>query len=141
MAMIVKTLIEEGKADVNVQDIDLKNTPLHFAAKRGHTETANALIEKGANPLLKNKNDKTSKNKDDETPIDLARINNHVNTAKTLEDAENRYTSDQYKNLMNATILSCSVPPDIVATIATALFVAGIVSVGILPKLQTPILD
>ncbi len=44
---MVKYLVEEKNADVNAKD-NYGNTPLHWAAGRGHLPVVRYLIEKGA---------------------------------------------------------------------------------------------
>lgn len=53
--------------DVNVL-CPRDNTPLHFAAAQGHLELVKYLVEKGANPALRNKSGRT--------PYDLAKRDN-----------------------------------------------------------------
>lgn len=54
---IVQLLVEEG-ANINYQDFvkhpDKTNTPLHYAALFGHLQITCFLLEKGADPTLKN---------------------------------------------------------------------------------------
>ena len=62
---LVRVLIEEFDADVNIRD-DMGYTALHSAAMTGNSELVSFLIENGA--------DKTamSTDEDQETPFDLA---------------------------------------------------------------------
>ena len=59
----MRILLDVGKANVNAKNND-SNTPLHWAASRGHIEAATLLIERGAeiNPI----------NDNNETPLDIA---------------------------------------------------------------------
>jgi len=72
---IIRCLVEEGHADVNLCTFQ-GNMPLHCVAASGHTEIAKYLIENSAiiNPL----------NPAGESPLDLARKHKHVETAKFL---------------------------------------------------------
>ena len=51
---VVVWLIDEKKIEVNALD-RYENTPLHEAAKEARPETLRALLERGANPLARNK--------------------------------------------------------------------------------------
>lgn len=53
-AAVVNQLIQTHGMDLNVQDYN-GDTPLHLAAERGYLNIAQALINKGANPNLRNK--------------------------------------------------------------------------------------
>jgi uncharacterized protein len=62
-------------ADVNAVG-DLGNTPLHHAASLGLELIAKRLLERGANPAIRNEFG--------QTPADIARIMKHPELAKTL---------------------------------------------------------
>ncbi|XP_074548394.1 ankyrin repeat domain-containing protein 66 [Halichoeres trimaculatus] len=50
----VEELLRQNKCDPNQRDVDWSSkTPLHWAAAKGHTETARILIEHGARPCLR----------------------------------------------------------------------------------------
>ena len=59
----MRILLDVGKANVNAKD-NGSDTPLDYAASRGHIEAATLLIERGAeiNPI----------NDNNETPLDIA---------------------------------------------------------------------
>ena len=59
----MRILLDVGKANVNAKD-NGSNTPLDYAASRGHIEAATLLIERGAeiNPI----------NEYNQTPLDIA---------------------------------------------------------------------
>jgi ankyrin repeat protein len=50
---LVSLLLDEGKANVNIQDRN-KCTALHMACRRGHREVAALLLSKGADPTARN---------------------------------------------------------------------------------------
>jgi ankyrin repeat protein len=54
----VKELLNSG-ADVNAKDMFGGNTGLHWSARLGLSEMARLLIEKGANPNIRNDDDDT----------------------------------------------------------------------------------
>ena len=62
---LVRVLIEEFNADVNIRD-DMGYTPLHSAAMTGNSELVSYLIGHGADKTAK------SNDEDQETPFDLA---------------------------------------------------------------------
>ena len=76
----LKYVLEEiGEPDdVHLQDVDGR-TPLHDAAKYGHTLAVEYLLLKGADPLGKNNTGKT--------PLDEAQMNSQYDTIKLLEKA------------------------------------------------------
>ena len=51
---LVRILIREGQ-DMNEQTQQLKNTPLHIAARHGHFLIVKYLVEAGANPSITNR--------------------------------------------------------------------------------------
>ncbi|MBF0362708.1 MAG: ankyrin repeat domain-containing protein [Oligoflexia bacterium] len=51
---MVQIALDSG-ADVNATPFTSENTPIIFAAKNGYAEIAKLLLEKGADPLIKNK--------------------------------------------------------------------------------------
>ena len=53
------------------------NTPLHLSAANGHSATSQKLIDLGANV--------NAKNKFGDTPLALAKKNNHGGTAGVIE--------------------------------------------------------
>jgi ankyrin repeat protein len=71
----VELLIAKG-ADVNAKGSDDGLTPLHHAAKEGDNEVAELLIDKGANV--------NAKDDDGETPLDMAILFKHPETAELL---------------------------------------------------------
>jgi ankyrin repeat protein len=73
----VKALIGAG-ADLETRDI-VSRTPLHWAAYRGHTESANTLIEAGA--------DLEARDSGAWTPLHYAAANDHPEAAKALVEA------------------------------------------------------
>jgi len=56
-------LVEQG-ADVNCLDLG-ENTPLHWAAMRGHVEICKFLLDSGA--------DRNVRNRQDKMPVDLCK--------------------------------------------------------------------
>ena len=62
-------LLKKESIDVNAKNED-GQTPLHFAARRGHTETVKYLVEKGA--------DVNAKNKYGQTPLHYAARRGHT---------------------------------------------------------------
>lgn len=55
---IAEELVKNSYTDLNMQN-KLGDTPLHAAAWKGHDEIVALLLERGANPLLQNKEGKT----------------------------------------------------------------------------------
>ena len=72
----MRILLDVGKANVNAKD-NYSQTPLHFAALRGHIEAATLLIERGAeiNPI----------NNSNETSLDWAHDCNHTDMIAFLK--------------------------------------------------------
>tara|TARA_B100001121_G_C18261365_1_gene421834 strand:- start:137 stop:397 length:261 start_codon:yes stop_codon:yes gene_type:complete len=75
--MINRAVIELGGADVNAANFG--STPLHEAARYGHTETVRALINAKA--------DKDAKDNYGSTPLHLAERFDHTETAQALINA------------------------------------------------------
>ena len=71
---MVKYLVEK-KADVNSLD-DVRNTPLHRAARFGKTEVVRFLLKNKANP--------EPMNEMDHTPWELAKLNGNEEAAALL---------------------------------------------------------
>ncbi|MCT8334804.1 ankyrin repeat domain-containing protein [Leptospira sp. 85282-16] len=74
---IVKELVSLG-SDTNQADSLEGQTPLILAARDGNYEITSFLLEKNANPLLKNKKGKTA--------LDLARENGHLKIVELLKN-------------------------------------------------------
>ena len=72
---IVKQLIQKG-ANINVEDNDEHNTPLHLACDLSDIEIVKLFIKKGANM--------TKKNKNNETPLDIAKKRGYKKIATFL---------------------------------------------------------
>lgn len=66
-----------GGADINPADIS-GLTPLHLAARLGNESLVRILLEKGANPTMKDMYNFT--------PFDHAKENNHASIMKRLQD-------------------------------------------------------
>lgn len=76
--IVAKTLIDLG-ANLNAYRPGRHaGTPLHHAAKRGLDQTANLLLEHGANPFVRND--------DCQTPLDVARTKEFTNVVRGIED-------------------------------------------------------
>ena len=54
------------------------STPLHFAARNGHTSTVELLLSKGASIASVNRGNKT--------PLDLATFNHHTDAINLLQN-------------------------------------------------------
>lgn len=50
---VVQELLKSSKTKINIQTFILKQSPLHLASQEGHLDIVKYLIEKGANPNLK----------------------------------------------------------------------------------------
>ena len=59
----VERLIREGE-DVNKKDEHGGESPIHWAAVRGHTDTVKLLLDRGADPYITNKKGKTARDLD-----------------------------------------------------------------------------
>lgn len=70
-------IILGGGADINVMDIS-GLTPLHLAARLGNESLVRILLDRGANPTLKDMYNFT--------PFDHAKENSHFSIMKRLED-------------------------------------------------------
>ena len=72
----MRILLDVGKANVNAKN-NGSNTPLHYAASRGHIEAATLLIERGAeiNPI----------NEYNLTPLDRAHVCNRTDMIAFLK--------------------------------------------------------
>jgi len=94
----VKKLLEHG-ADVNVRTtgaiVVMEEyagiftestysvvTPLHLAAYKGYAEIAKILLERGANPNIRDD--------DDLTPLEIAQMRNDAETARVIEEYSRR---------------------------------------------------
>ena len=67
----------ERRAKIDQLD-DFKMSPLHHAAKGGHTDTAKILLE--------NKADKNLKNNDNRTPLEEAKFHENRGVANFIEN-------------------------------------------------------
>ena len=74
----VKALIADG-ADVNAQDDDVRNTPLHLAVAKGRLDLIDALLQGGAEPNLMNR--------DGFTPLTSAEFHGRKDIIKKLKAA------------------------------------------------------
>mmetsp|Transcript_66161 Transcript_66161/g.159663 ORF Transcript_66161/g.159663 Transcript_66161/m.159663 type:complete len:218 (-) Transcript_66161:122-775(-) len=70
-------LIAKG-ANLNAQNIFIKQTALHYAAKEGHAPCFESLLEAGADASLENKYGKTA--------LDHAKTKDHTKVVQLLED-------------------------------------------------------
>src|SRR5260370_1059497 len=73
----VKAALAAG-ADPTAKN-EWQQTPLHFAAWEGHTDTARLLIEKGA--------DLTASDRQQQTPLQLAALSGYTDLVTMLRDA------------------------------------------------------
>ena len=73
----MSTLLEEGGADVNLQDSE-GITALHWACSGGHVDTVQMLLMAGANPNLLEVDGERL------TPLDYAIIGGHQEVAQVL---------------------------------------------------------
>ncbi len=76
MPNIATLLIVRRSQDVNAQDIDMKETPLHMASRCGHAEMTQVLLNYGAGMEVRDSNDWS--------PLELASAMGHVGVAKVL---------------------------------------------------------
>ncbi|MDR2548100.1 MAG: ankyrin repeat domain-containing protein [Rickettsiales bacterium] len=113
----IETLLEAEKIDVNATD-KYGQTPLHLAVENGHIDIVKALIEKGANPLLRNKNGKT--------PRELA-TNDDIE--ELLKGAEKKYQEKQA--FVRGLAAGCSTAV-LGAVVAVALFATGTIVAGLM---------
>ncbi|WP_265032673.1 ankyrin repeat domain-containing protein [Wolbachia endosymbiont (group A) of Sicus ferrugineus] len=116
----VKTLIGAG-ADVNAVDKD-KCTPLHMAARRGCKEVIETLIEKRADLL--------SNNNDNKIPIDFDKNHYIIRHVESLWSEERMKRLDQNNKI--AFVIFCSTILFGTA-VATTLFVTEKIAFGLYP--------
>ena len=95
-AECVKYLAQKG-ADLLLATTGNKMTPLHEAAKRGHYDVCDVLLQSGANANLCDVNDNF--------PIHLAAYYNHSNICKILSDRT--LPSKCQKNTGKSPLISC----------------------------------
>jgi len=75
---LIPRLVKTG-ADVNIQDYSLKNTPLHYAAGRGHLLVVQALLHARA--------DVNAQDYSGSTPLHCAALNGHITVVQELLQA------------------------------------------------------
>ncbi|XP_013863189.1 cyclin-dependent kinase 4 inhibitor B [Austrofundulus limnaeus] len=73
---VAQLLLQRG-ANPNVADSSTGNTPLHDAAQTGFLETVRLLVEAGAEPRVKDNNNRL--------PADVARQSGHTEVCAFLE--------------------------------------------------------
>lgn len=101
---VVKALLKKEGINIDIKD-DLEKTPLHWATENGHIKVVKALLRKGADPFLKDRNDKT--------PRELAE---NENMAQLLKKAEER-------RLLKPIIIKCVTIGFFTAILGTAIIV------------------
>ena len=75
----VRSLLSIG-ASPNAEGVDNRYTALTGAAEAGYTEIVRLLLQKGADPLLKNG--------EGQTPMECAKRNGHADIVLLLEEAQ-----------------------------------------------------
>jgi len=73
---VAASLIDEHLHDINAQDPDTKETPLHAASREGHAFVARLFLENGADVMAKSEHERT--------PLHLASMYGHVEVARVL---------------------------------------------------------
>ena len=89
----VEQLIDEEQS-VNVKHPFDGYTPLHEAARMGHTDVIQVLLDAGADIYLQDKNNATA--------LDIAIEKGYVEIAKTLKDADGLINKDNKSSLKSA---------------------------------------
>jgi ankyrin repeat protein len=88
---VVRYLVQDGKADVEMKEPDKWNA-LHLASCNGHLEVVRYLVQDG-------KADKMAKARNGWTALDLARLSRKDNVVKFLSDCINTVASaNSYKD-------------------------------------------
>lgn len=77
---VAELLIKQGKADINIQNINLQ-TPLHLAVERQHTQIVRLLVREGARLDVPDK--------DGDTPLHEALRHHTLSQLRLLQDTEN----------------------------------------------------
>ncbi|CAG0882641.1 unnamed protein product [Cyprideis torosa] len=124
---VAELLIQVGKADMNVQNINLQ-TPLHLAVERQHTQIVRLLVREGC--------DLSIADKDGDTPLHEALRHHTLSQLRQLQDVQVQVRlswigtcgNDMSKLLMSlgsATVPSSSVPENKKSSASIACFLSS----------------
>ncbi|PMB49328.1 hypothetical protein CEN39_21405 [Fischerella thermalis CCMEE 5201] len=93
-SILIKSLLQQEPSLVNIKSQEIKSTPLHFAAHRGHLEVVHSLITAGANVNAGEDNGSNS------IPLHWAATGGHLEVSQVLvENGADMNAIDGWYNL------------------------------------------